>query len=98
MKSFNEKLAVKLGNILSSVNFFYVCILLDLVELPPVIQAHDIITWCTYLSQTVIQLIALPILGAQQNITHIHHKKHHKDMEELHKKIDKALKKKYYGL
>lgn len=93
MKNFNEKLAVKLGNILSSVNFFYVCILLDLIELPPVIGAHDVITWCTYLSQTVIQLIALPILGAQQNISHIHHTKHHKDMQDLHRKLGNLMKK-----
>ena len=74
MRRFNNWLATYLGNALSSMPFFYICVLLDLVELPPVIQAGNIIIWCTYLSQTVIQLIALPILGAQQKQTHENHR------------------------
>ena len=93
VKRINEWLAGKLANTLSSMTFFYICLLLDAVELPPVIGAHSIIVWCTYISQTVIQLIALPILGAQQKMTHKHHEKHHADIALLHKKIDKILKK-----
>lgn len=93
MKNFNEWLAQKLGNILSSVNFFYICVLLDLVELPPVYAAHSVITWCTYLSQSVIQLIALPILGAQQSIAHKHHERHAKSNEDMHRKLDRLLNK-----
>ena len=81
--SFNEWLANKLGNGLSSVWFFYFCVALDLVELVPVIQAHDVIVWCSYISQTVIQLIALPILGYQQKVTHKHHERNHEDMKEI---------------
>lgn len=64
----NRKLALRLGNALGSMGFFYICVVLDLVELPPVIQADNAITWITYLAQTVIQLIALPILSVQANI------------------------------
>lgn len=88
MNKINEWLALKLGDVLSSIWFFYVCVGLDLVELGPVIQANNVITWCTYLSQTVIQLIALPILGAQQKLSHKHMTKVHED----HKEIMKHLK------
>lgn len=92
-KRFDRWLAVKLGDTLSSVNFFYFCIILDLVELKPVIDAHSVITWVTYLSQSVIQLIALPILGAQAKLTQEGHKdiKKHIDshMERLHTVIRK---------
>lgn len=65
---FNEWLAIQLGNKLGSMGFFYVCAVLDLVELPPVIAAANVITWINYVAQTVIQLIALPIISTQQNI------------------------------
>ena len=92
MKRFNEWLAEKLGNSLSSMTFFYFCVLIDLIELKPVIDANNVITWCTYISQTVIQLIALPILGVLQKITHKHHEKHHEDMKKIHAKLDEILK------
>lgn len=89
MKNFNEWLTVKLGNGLSSITFFYICVLLDLVELPPVIAANNVIIWCTYLSQTVIQLIALPILGAQQRIMTDHHKKHSDKLDQILQHVQK---------
>jgi hypothetical protein len=66
--SFHDKLAVQLGKILGSMWFFYFCVLLDLAELPAVIQSHSAIAWVTYISQTVIQLLALPILQVYQNL------------------------------
>ena len=46
--------------------FFWFCLVLDLIELPAVIQASSVMTWVTYIAQTVIQLLALPALGAGQ--------------------------------
>lgn len=83
MKKFNEWLALKLGNGLSSMLFFYICLVLDLVELPPVIAAHSVIIWCTYLSQSVIQLVALPILGVQQRIMTDHHEMHSQKLDKI---------------
>lgn len=83
MKRFNDWLAGLLGNTLSSMAFFYVCVLLDLIELPPVIAAHDVIVWCTYVSQTVIQLIALPVLGYQQKTAQEHHENHAKKLDAI---------------
>lgn len=95
MNRFNNWLADFLGDhILSTMNFFWFCVILDLIELPPVIKSHSVITWCTYISQTVIQLVALPIL-AYQNRTQKHsndelHAKMslvHKHIKEIHRKV-----------
>lgn len=48
--------------------FFWFCVLLVLVELPAVFTARSVIAWVMYISQTVIQLLALPLLGAGQRI------------------------------
>ena len=48
--------------------FFWFCVLLVLVELPAVFAARSVIAWVMYVSQTVIQLLALPLLGAGQRI------------------------------
>jgi hypothetical protein len=65
---FNTVIAIKATTVLSSMWFFWFCVLLDLAELPAVIQAASVIAWVTYISQTVIQLLALPLLGAGQRI------------------------------
>lgn len=87
MKRWNAWLANRLGNLLSSMYFFYFCVVLDLIELGPVISAHSTILWVTYLSQAVIQLVALPILGAQNKLQQANH------MEVMHhiKKIHAHL-------
>ena len=87
MKKFNDWLANKLGNSLSSMYFFYICIVLDLIELKPVIDAHSVITWVTYLSQSVIQLIALPILGAQNKLQQDSHKETMRAVKKIHRHL-----------
>ncbi len=64
----NSAIAVKATAVLGSMWFFWFCLILDLAELPAVIQANTSIAWVTYISQTVIQLLALPLLGAGQRI------------------------------
>ena len=73
MRNFNNWVVTKIANILGNPYFFYFCILLDLAELPAVIKAHSSIAYVTYISQTVIQLLALPILQAYQNLQNDHH-------------------------
>lgn len=66
---FNALIAVKSTSVLSSMWFFWFCVLLDLTELAlgnP--RSWTVVIWVTYLSQTVIQLLALPLLGAGQRI------------------------------
>lgn len=94
MNRFNDWLASKLGDSLSSMVFFYFCVALDLIELKPVIDAHSVITWVTYVSQSVIQLVALPLLGYQNKMQQRSHdhlsakvKLMHKHVREIHEKV-----------
>ncbi len=64
----NGQIAVAATTVLSSMWFFWFCVLLVLVELPAVFAAQSVIAWVMYISQTVIQLLALPVLGAGQRI------------------------------
>lgn len=84
MKRFNNWLADGLGNTLSSMYFFYFCVVLDFVELGPVIRAHSVVLWVTYLSQSVIQLIALPILGAQNKLQQDNHEETMTHIKAIH--------------
>jgi hypothetical protein len=65
---FNAAIAVGATRGLSSMWFFWFCVALDLVELPAVLSNLTPIVVVTYISQTVIQLLALPLLGAGQRI------------------------------
>lgn len=69
---FDKKLAVLMGKFLGDMRFFWFCVVLDIAELPAVISAHSTIAWITYIAQTVIQLVALPILQVYQNILQEH--------------------------
>lgn len=64
----NAWIAVKATGGLSSMTFFWLCVALDLAELPAVIVSGSAIAWVTFISQTVIQLLALPLLGAGQRL------------------------------
>jgi len=64
----NGRIAVRATSVLSSMWFFWFCVLLDIAELPAVIQAATPVVVVSYISQTVIQLLALPLLGAGQRI------------------------------
>lgn len=76
-----------LANGLGTIWFFVFCLALDLFMLPPVIKAHSTIVWVTYLSQTVIQLLALPLLGIQARIQQANHKQVISHIETIHKHL-----------
>ena len=64
----NARIAVAATTVLGSMWFFWFCVALVLLELPAVFAARSVIAWVMYISQTVIQLLALPLLGAGQRI------------------------------
>jgi hypothetical protein len=64
----NGAIAVAATHVLSNMWFFWFCVILDLVMLPTVLQNPTPALVVTYISQTVIQLLALPLLGAGQRI------------------------------
>jgi hypothetical protein len=65
---FNAWLAVRATAVLGNMWFFWFCVVLDLIELPAVIASQSVIGYVTYISQTVIQLLALPLLQVGQRI------------------------------
>jgi hypothetical protein len=64
----NAQIAVAATTVLGSMWFFWFCVALVLIELPAVVAARSVMAWVMYISQTVIQLLALPLLGAGQRI------------------------------
>jgi hypothetical protein len=65
---FNAAIALGATRVLSNMWFFWFCVILDLIMLPTVLGNPTPTLVVTYISQTVIQLLALPLLGAGQRI------------------------------
>ena len=65
---FNNWLAVKITNSVGTMWCAYAFIVLDLFMLPPVIKANSVMIWVTYIAQTVLQLVLLPIIMVGQNV------------------------------
>lgn len=72
---FQVWIAVRAASVLSSPEFLWACIILDLLEVPALVAIWRstspfvaVGATVTYLTQTVIQLVALPILGEQQRL------------------------------
>jgi cobalamin biosynthesis protein CobD/CbiB len=68
ISKFNYRLAVKITNGVGTMWCAYVFLLLDLLMLPPVIKSNDVIVWVTYIAQTLLQLVLLPIIMVGQNV------------------------------
>ncbi len=65
---FNYWFAVKITNGVGTMWCAYAFLLLDLLMLPPVINANNVMVWVTYIAQTVLQLVLLPIIMVGQNV------------------------------
>jgi hypothetical protein len=65
---FNYWIAVKITNGVGTMWCAYAFLLIDLVMLPPVIKAQSVMVWVTYIAQTVLQLVLLPIIMVGQNV------------------------------
>jgi hypothetical protein len=65
---FNYQLAVKITNGVGTMWCAYAFLLIDFLMLPPVIKANSIMVWVTYIAQTVLQLVLLPIIMVGQNV------------------------------
>lgn len=68
MFKFNYWIAVKITNGVGTMWCAYAFLLLDLFMLPPVIKAASVMVWVTYIAQTVLQLVLLPIIMVGQNV------------------------------
>ena len=65
---FNYWIAVKITNGVGTMWCAYAFFIIDLFMLPPVIEAHSVMVWVTYIAQTVLQLVLLPIIMVGQNV------------------------------
>jgi hypothetical protein len=65
---FNFWIAVKITNGVGTMWCAYAFLIIDLFMLPPVIKAHSVMVWVTYIAQTVLQLVLLPIIMVGQNV------------------------------
>jgi hypothetical protein len=68
ISKFNYWIAVKITKGVGTMWCAYAFLLIDLIMLPPVIKAHDVMVWVTYIAQTVLQLVLLPIIMVGQNV------------------------------
>ena len=64
----NDWVAVKITKSVGTMWCAYAFLLLDLFMLPPVIKAASAMVWVTYIAQTVLQLVLLPIIMVGQNV------------------------------
>jgi len=64
----NSWLAVRITNAVGTMWCAYAFLILDLFMLPPVIKAASVMVWVTYIAQTVLQLVLLPIIMVGQNV------------------------------
>ncbi len=68
LNKFNFWLAVKITKSVGTMWCAYAFLIIDLFMLPPVIAANNVMTWVTYIAQTVLQLVLLPIIMVGQNV------------------------------
>lgn len=68
ISKFNYWIAIKITNGVGTMWCAYAFFLLDLLMLPPVIKANNIMIWVTFIAQTVLQLVLLPIIMVGQNV------------------------------
>jgi hypothetical protein len=68
ISKFNKWIAVKITKSVGTMWCAYAFLIIDLFMLPPVIQANSVMVWVTYIAQTVLQLVLLPIIIVGQNV------------------------------
>jgi len=68
MYKLNFWIAVKITNGVGTMWCAYAFFIIDLFMLPPVIKAGSVMIWVTYIAQTVLQLVLLPIIMVGQNV------------------------------
>jgi len=65
---FNYWIAVKITDGVGTMWCAYAFLIIDLFMLPPVIKANSVMVWVSYIAQTVLQLVLLPIIMVGQNV------------------------------
>lgn len=99
-----EKIASFITDKVGTFSCFVFFSILAFISLPAVIQANSPIIWVSWITQTFLQLVLLPLIMIGQNLQSKHSEiraeldyetdvKAEKEIEDLHKKIDILLEK-----
>jgi hypothetical protein len=92
MKNFNNKLALKITDAVSTMWCAYIFAIIALFSLPAAIATHQLIIIVAWIAQTFLQLVLLSVIMVGQKIqadtTIIHVKKH---LDDHHAKIVKLI-------
>jgi len=91
MNKFNQWLALKITNAVSSMICAYLFAIIALISLPAALATHQIVVIVAWLAQTFLQLVLLSVimvgqkLQADQTIKHVkrHLDDHHAKIKEL---------------
>lgn len=70
-KKFNDWLAKKITNGVSTMWCAYLFALLALISLPAAIKTHDVVTIVAWIAQTFLQLVLLSIIMVGQNLASV---------------------------
>lgn len=66
--SFNEKIGLRITSKVGTMSAAYIFVLLSLISLPAAIQSQNVIIIVSWVAQTFLQLVLLPIIIVGQNI------------------------------
>jgi uncharacterized membrane protein len=91
-----ERIATKITNMIGTFTCFIIFSILALISLPAVIQSHNAIVWVSWITQTFLQLVLLPLIMVSQNLQSRHSEylaeaTYENDLA-MHKDIDKIIK------
>jgi hypothetical protein len=92
VRNFNNKLALKITDLVSTMACAYFFTLIALISLPAAIATHQLIIIIGWVAQTFLQLVLLSIIMVGQKIQAdqtIHHVKKH--LDDHHDKIAKLV-------
>lgn len=89
--SLNERLALRITRVTGTMWTAYAFAALSLVSLPAAIRSHDAFVIVSWISQSFLQLVLLPIILVGQQLMVRHHERAHRTREEHGKKLDAIL-------
>lgn len=88
MERFNEWLALKITKVTSTMWTAYIFAALALISLPAALASHDALVIVSWLAQTFLQLVLLPIIMVGQDVQNKHHEKHHEGQKAVMAKLE----------
>lgn len=99
-----EKIASSITNAVGTFSCFIVFAVLACISLPAVVASHSTITWISWITQSFLQLVLLPLIMIEQNLQSRHSEfrgeedfrvnvRAEKEIEEIKKKCDSIIEK-----